>query len=333
MFRTTSKAPTTPTAIKEHKTRTWPLYVLSLPAFVAIWSGWVGIGEKTGFGEVKLLPGIIDELKINTAVTLPIGLETYAAYSMYAWLTAANLALTTRRFAKFSALGSLVLGMAGQAAYHVMEALGITTAHVSVIIIVSAIPVIVMGLGIGLAHAMRHDVLAARATSDVPEEQVAPEPVPADETPDEDVPEERVAPETVPADETPEKPKRFRTKRVKPVETDSTRDERYAKGLHAYHVSKQGPGRPLSQRDLAKVMGMKNRELAIQIQKDYAAAVEAGTLDDLILRVLGDELARAGEPKPEDDGFRYLSEDEIRANVGLRPETGESGEDVNAVPA
>jgi hypothetical protein len=35
----------------------WPLLVLALPATVAVWSGWVGIGRPTGFGEVHPLPG------------------------------------------------------------------------------------------------------------------------------------------------------------------------------------------------------------------------------------------------------------------------------------
>src|ERR1019366_8556269 len=32
--------------------RSWPLLVLALPATVAVWSGWVGIGQMTGFGQV-----------------------------------------------------------------------------------------------------------------------------------------------------------------------------------------------------------------------------------------------------------------------------------------
>jgi hypothetical protein len=32
--------------------------ILALPAAVAVWSGWVGIGQMTGFGQVHPLPGI-----------------------------------------------------------------------------------------------------------------------------------------------------------------------------------------------------------------------------------------------------------------------------------
>ncbi|HEX5543039.1 MAG TPA: ABC transporter permease, partial [Micromonospora sp.] len=37
----------------------WPVLLLALPAFVAVWSGWVGLGRLTGFGMVDLLPGIV----------------------------------------------------------------------------------------------------------------------------------------------------------------------------------------------------------------------------------------------------------------------------------
>ncbi len=57
----------------------WPLILLSAPAFVAIWSGWVGLGVLTGFGVVHPLPGIADGFTLNSAITLPIGVETYAA--------------------------------------------------------------------------------------------------------------------------------------------------------------------------------------------------------------------------------------------------------------
>jgi hypothetical protein len=59
--------------------RSWPLLVLAAPAAVAVWSGWVGIGRLTGFGLVRPLPGIWDSLRIDTAVTLPVGVEAYAA--------------------------------------------------------------------------------------------------------------------------------------------------------------------------------------------------------------------------------------------------------------
>ena len=39
--------------------RSWPLLVLAAPAAAEVWSGWVGIAQKTGFGLVSPLPGIL----------------------------------------------------------------------------------------------------------------------------------------------------------------------------------------------------------------------------------------------------------------------------------
>ena len=51
----------------------WPLLVLAAPAAAEVWSGWVGIAQKTGFGLVRPLPGIWPSLHLDTAITLPIG--------------------------------------------------------------------------------------------------------------------------------------------------------------------------------------------------------------------------------------------------------------------
>jgi hypothetical protein len=53
-----------------------------------VWSGWVGIAQKTGFGLVPPLPGIWPSLHLDTAITLPVGVEAYAAYALRAWLAA-----------------------------------------------------------------------------------------------------------------------------------------------------------------------------------------------------------------------------------------------------
>jgi hypothetical protein len=94
-----------------------------------VWSGWVGIAQKTGFGMVPLLPGIWPSLHLDTVVTLPVGVECYAAYALRAWLATSHaISDRTRRFAKRSAIGSFALGMAGQAAFHLMDQDRITRA-------------------------------------------------------------------------------------------------------------------------------------------------------------------------------------------------------------
>ncbi|MEH1017852.1 ABC transporter permease [Micromonospora sp. CPCC 206060] len=154
-----SNITTTPTSEAPRSVRpvrTWPVLLLALPAFVAIWSGWVGLGGLTGFGVVHPLPGIWDSLSVNTAITLPIGVETYAAYALRAWLSG-QVPAPARRFAKWSAIGSLLLGALGQVAYHLMESVGMTAAPWWITTLVACLPVVVLGMGAALAHLMRHD--------------------------------------------------------------------------------------------------------------------------------------------------------------------------------
>lgn len=132
--------------------RRWPVLLLALSAFVAIWSGWVGLGELTGFGPVQPLPGIADGFTVNTAITLPLGMEAYASYALYVWLNDAVRSDRTRVFAKWSTFGSLVIGAAGQIGYHLMSAAGVTSAPWPVTLVVACMPVAVFGMGAALAH-------------------------------------------------------------------------------------------------------------------------------------------------------------------------------------
>lgn len=147
-----SQAPTN--TARPRRRHTWPILFLCLPASVAIWGGWVGLGGMTGFGKVRPLPGIWDDAVINTAVTLPIGMEAYAAFALYVWLTP-GMPHRARSFARWSAIGALIVGAAGQVAYHLMEAMGITHAPWWVTVIVSCIPVAVVGMGGSLVHLIR----------------------------------------------------------------------------------------------------------------------------------------------------------------------------------
>ncbi|MGW6449498.1 ABC transporter permease [Lentzea sp. NPDC055074] len=135
--------------------RNVPLYVIALGAFVAIWGGWVGLGELTGFGPVAPLPGIADNWTINTAITLPLGMEAYAAFAMRVWLDHTKTALA-RRFAMWSTFAALVLGMSGQVAYHLMKEAGMTSAPWQITTLVSCLPVLVLGGAAALVH-LSHD--------------------------------------------------------------------------------------------------------------------------------------------------------------------------------
>ena len=143
---------TTTNTTRTPAVRSWPLLLLALPAFVAIWAGWVGLGTQTGFGRVQPLPGTpLAGWTLDTRITLPIGVETYAAYALHVWLSGRATG-TAARFAKWSAIGSLILGAAGQVAYHLMEAADITTAPWPITAVVACLPVAVLGMGAALAH-------------------------------------------------------------------------------------------------------------------------------------------------------------------------------------
>ena len=132
--------------------RSWPLLVLAVPAAAEVWSGWVGIAQKTGFGVVPLLPGIWPSLHLDTAVTLPVGVECYAAYALRAWLSGGPaISDQTRRFARWSAIFSFALGMAGQVAFHLMDQDHIDKAPWGITTLVSCLPVLVLGMGTALA--------------------------------------------------------------------------------------------------------------------------------------------------------------------------------------
>jgi hypothetical protein len=146
--------------------RSWPLLVLAAPAAAEVWSGWVGIAQKTGFGLVRPLPGLWPSLHLDTAITLPIGVEAYAAYALRAWLTTGQtVSPRTRRFAKWSAICSFALGMAGQVAYHLLAQAGTAHAPWAITTIVSCLPVLVLGMGTTLAHMLHADTAAADTPS------------------------------------------------------------------------------------------------------------------------------------------------------------------------
>ena len=131
--------------------RRWPLFFIAAPAAVAIWSGWVGLGGLCGFGPIHPLPGIADSFTLNTAITLPVGVEAYGAYALKAWLTP-GVPERAQVFARKSAIGALALGMCGQVIYHLLNAAHATRAPWPVTVVVSCMPVVTLGFGAALTH-------------------------------------------------------------------------------------------------------------------------------------------------------------------------------------
>ncbi|MEV1331105.1 ABC transporter permease [Micromonospora costi] len=139
--------------------RSWPVMVIALPAMVAIWGGWVGLGGLTGFGDINLLPGIAPTngwATIDSAITLPIGVEAYAAFALRVWLSG-QVPDRTRAFARWSAIGSLVVGALGQVAYHLLVAAGVQSAPWQITTLVACLPVAVLGMAAALVHLMREE--------------------------------------------------------------------------------------------------------------------------------------------------------------------------------
>ena len=138
----------------DRRIRGWPLFLIASPAAVAIWSGWVGLGGLCGFGPIHPLPGIADRFTINTAITLPVGVEAYGAYALRAWLTP-GVPARAQAFAQKSAIGALALGMCGQVIFHLLAAVHAARAPWPVVVLVSCIPVVTLGFGAALAHLLR----------------------------------------------------------------------------------------------------------------------------------------------------------------------------------
>jgi hypothetical protein len=133
---------------------TWPAVVVAIPAAVAIWAGWVAIGKLTGFGRVNLLPGFGRGWVVDTAITLPVGVEAYAAYAFYVALNPAAPA-RARRFAAWSAGLAVLLGMGGQTAFHLMSAAHMSAAPWQITTLVSCLPVGVFAVVAALVHLVR----------------------------------------------------------------------------------------------------------------------------------------------------------------------------------
>jgi hypothetical protein len=153
----------------------WPLYLIGSPAAVAVWTGWVGLGGLCGFGVIHPLPGIADGFHLNTAITLPVGVEAYGAYALGAWLTPGTPD-RARTFARGSAIGALALGMAGQVVYHLLAAAHATRAPWPVVMLVSCIPVVTLGFGAALTHLLRAAGSLAGTPQPVPGGQPIPPP-------------------------------------------------------------------------------------------------------------------------------------------------------------
>jgi hypothetical protein len=85
--------------------------------------------------------------------------EAYAFYALWVWLApaGAHVPARARRFACWSSIAALGLGLFGQATYHLLVTANAAHAPGPVVVFVSCLPVLVLGAGAALAH-LTHDV-------------------------------------------------------------------------------------------------------------------------------------------------------------------------------
>jgi hypothetical protein len=93
--------------------------------------------------------------------------EAYGAFALGAWLNP-DVPEAARRFARWSAIGALALGMAGQVIYHLLAAGHAHRAPWVVVMLVACLPVVTLGFGAALTHLL-HPSRPLSAPLDAPE--------------------------------------------------------------------------------------------------------------------------------------------------------------------
>ncbi len=73
------------------------------------------------------------------------------------WLSSSYHSARTITFAKWSTIISLGIGVTAQAGYHLLEAFGYEQAPVLVVLLVSSVPLAMVGLASGLAKLVKDD--------------------------------------------------------------------------------------------------------------------------------------------------------------------------------
>lgn len=128
---------------------TWLLAPISLAAFLATWGGWAKLASMTGYAKVEMLPGQGWSV-FDIGIVLPMSVEPFGALAM---AVAFNVGVRpwARTIAGIMAGTTLVAAAVCQAVVHHLTVTGATRAPDSVVTVASILPVIVIGLGAGLA--------------------------------------------------------------------------------------------------------------------------------------------------------------------------------------
>ena len=97
----------------------------------------------------------LGRLSLNTAITLPVGVEAYGAYALGAWLApgAPEQARVVRPPVRGRGPGSSACS--ARSIYHLLAAAHATRAPWPVVVLVSCLPVVTLGFGAALTHLLR----------------------------------------------------------------------------------------------------------------------------------------------------------------------------------
>lgn len=117
-------------------------WTVGLGAAILSWAAWTGLAQKCGWTE-SLDLGFVT-LRISWLAAIIV--DVYALRAFRVWQRAAPwVSDSSREYAKWSTYISVLIGILGNVAYHVIVSEGIKTAPMWVVIPVSSLPPIMLG--------------------------------------------------------------------------------------------------------------------------------------------------------------------------------------------
>lgn len=147
---------------------------VAIAAAVSSYAGLYGLATLTGWDK-------------HLAVLYPVAIDAYALTATRVWLARSTRNTHARAFARWNAIGAIALSVVGNSIYHYMCPNGLDAPHRAVpwqlVVAVAAVPPIVLGLVIHMAHIRTRpeartgeELTGAEATADEPRTGLVAEP-------------------------------------------------------------------------------------------------------------------------------------------------------------
>jgi hypothetical protein len=128
------------------------IWVVGIGAAILSWDGWFLLAEMCGW-------------RWYLAVVLPLTVDVYVVTSARVWLRLSWVSSRTRTFAAWSTTFAVVVSMAANGAFHLMQWNGWHKAPAPVVLVVSGLAPLMLALVAHLQARLNHD-LAARGEAD-----------------------------------------------------------------------------------------------------------------------------------------------------------------------